>query len=110
MPRQMSSPPPTEDEIMSQRNVPPYMAARYIGWGAATLYRALQEGRAPFGFAVQCEDHWAYNISPGLLVKYRRGDLPTYRLKEVEELACEGLERLLDAKMGALKRITEAVL
>ncbi len=110
MPRPQIIPPPTDAEILEQRNVPPYMAARYIGWGTSTLYRALQEGRAPFGFAVECDGHWSYNISPGLLTKYKAGNLPTYRLKEVEDLAVEGVERILDMKMGALKRITEAIL
>lgn len=110
MPRKMIGAPPTDEEILRERNVPPYTAARYIGWGTSTLYRALQEGRAPFGFAVECGGHWSYNISPGLLVKYKAGDLPTYRLAEVQNLAAEGIERIIDTKMGVLRRIAEAVL
>ena len=100
--------PPTDEMIREQTNVPVEMACKYIGWSSPTLYRALQEGRAPFGFAVKCAGgSWAYNISPGLLIKYKQGDLPTYRLKEVQELAAEGIERILDEKIGALRKLTE---
>lgn len=70
--------PLTDEEIMAYDNVPIDVAARYIGWSSPTIYRALREERAPFGFAV-CSGEagtWTYNISPGLLVKYKRGDLP----------------------------------
>lgn len=107
--RKTSSPAPTEEEILRYDNVPPAIAARFIGWSSPTVYRALQEGRAPFGFAVACTGSWAYNISPGLLVKYKRGDLPTYRLKEVEELAVEGIERVISEKMAAIRRLTEVI-
>lgn len=109
MPRKSTIPPPTDQEIAALANVPPELAARYIGWSAPTLYRALQENRAPFGFAVECPGSWAYNISPGLLMKYRSGDLPTYRLKEVEQLAVEGVERALDLRLSALSRVIEGV-
>lgn len=101
---------PSDDEIMQHNNVPIQTAAKYVGWSTATLYRALQEERAPFGMAVKCESgSWAYNISPGLLVKYKRGDLPTYRLREVQELAADGIARLLDEKLGALRRVVDAI-
>lgn len=109
MPRKLVAAPATDDEILQYRNVPPEVAARYIGWSSTTLYRALQEERAPFGFAVKCPKSWSYNISPGLLVKYKRGDLPTYRLKEVTELAVDGIERVIDEHLTALKRIAEAI-
>jgi len=105
------TPPPSDEDILGYQNVPVTVAARYIGWSSTTIYQALQEDRAPFGFAVRCKSGgWAYNISPGLLVKYRRGDLPTYRLKEVQELAAEGIERILDTRMKGLKKVVEAVL
>lgn len=103
------TPPPDDEDILRCDNVPVELAARYIAWSTSTVYRALQEGRAPFGFAVQCKGHWAYNISPGLLVKYKNGDLPTYRLKEVQELAAEGIERILDERLGAFKKIVEVI-
>lgn len=103
MPKKSTTPAPTDNEILALDNVPAYLAARYIGWSTPTIYRSLQEGRAPFGFGVECTGKWAYNISPGLLVKYKNGDLPTYRLKEVEELAVSGIERILDLRLGEIR-------
>ena len=42
-------------------------------------------------------------------MKYKRGDLPTYQLKEVEELAIEGIERVIGEKMAAIRRLTEVI-
>lgn len=110
MPRKASYPVPTEEEIMAQNNVPVEMAARYIGWSTPTLYYALQDQRAPFGVAVKSpKGGWAYNISPGLLVKYKRGDLPTYRLKEVVELAAEGVERVIEEKLAGVNRLLAVI-
>ena len=53
MPRKTTVPPPGDDEIMSHSNVPVDLAARYIGWSSTTIYYALQDQRAPFGFAVK---------------------------------------------------------
>lgn len=103
MPKRSTIPAPTDSEILALDNVPVYLAAKYIGWSTPTIYRALQEGRAPFGFAVECTGKWAYNISPGLIVKYKRGDLPTYRLKEVENLAVSGIERILDLRLAEIR-------
>ena len=56
--------PLTDEEIMAYDNVPIDVAARYIGWSSPTIYRALREERAPFGFAVCSEETgtWTYNI------------------------------------------------
>ena len=104
--------PISEEEILSHANVPAYLAAQFIGWSTATLYRALQEQRAPFVFGVQNQEtgSWAYNISPGLLVKYKRGDLPTYKLREVEELAADGIERIVNERLSGLQTILSVAL
>ena len=52
---------------------------------------------------------WAHNISPGLLIKYKHGDLPTYRLREIQELAAEGIERLLAAKREAISKAITSI-
>lgn len=110
MPKKTQHEIPTEDEIMRQNNVPVEMAARYIGWSTPTLYYALQDQRAPFGVAVKSpKGGWAYNISPGLLVKYKRGDLPTYRLQEVIDLAAEGVQRVLQEQASGLNYILRVV-
>lgn len=104
MPRKSTTPPPSDEEILKHDNVPPYLASKYIGWSTPTMYRALQEGRAPFGFGVECAGgKWSYNISPGLLVRYKHGDFPIYRLKEVEEIAVDGIKRILDERLAAIK-------
>lgn len=101
--RRSQIPPPSREEILSYDNVPVALAAKYIGWSSPTLYRALQEGRAPFGFAVESSESWSYNISPGLLIRYKGGDLPTYRLKEVEEIAVDVIRRLLEERLSAAR-------
>lgn len=95
-------PAPTDEEILGMDNVPADTAARYIGWSSPTIYRALREERAPFGFAVHNEDTdtWTYNISPGLLVRYKRGDLPTYRLRELEEVMVRHVEEALTLRLS----------
>ena len=85
--KRAEKPRPTDEQILSYDNVPVYIAARYTGQGQSTLSFALQKGLAPFGYAVECNGSWAYNISPGLLMKYKRGDLPTYRLEDVQQLS-----------------------
>ena len=110
MPRKTSYKVPEDEEILRQDNVPVEMAARYIGWSSTTLYYALQEQRAPFGVAVKSpKGGWTYNISPGLLVKYKRGDLPTYRLNEVIDLAAEGVERIINEKLAGVQRLLTAL-
>ncbi len=108
MPRKGNYTVPSDEEILGYDNVPVEVACRYIGWSSATLYRALQEQRAPFGVAVKGAG-WSYNISPGLLVKYKRGDLPTYRLREVQELMAEGVCRIVDEKLSVLRNALQAV-
>ena len=102
---------PTDEEILALDNVRPDIAGRYIGWSSPTITNALKQERAPFGFAAQNPEtgSWHYNISPGLLVAYKRGTLPTYRLKEVVNLAAEGIERVLSAKLEGLKKLTDAL-
>lgn len=109
--RRREAPPPTDSEILQYANVPVDVAAKYVGMSTSTIYYALQDERAPFGFAVRRKgsDGWTYNISPGLLVKYKNGDLPTYKLREVEALAIEGIERVIDSRLDAASRMLSAL-
>lgn len=103
MARKMTAQTPTDQEIMSYNNVPVDVAAKYIGWSSCNVYRALQQERAPFGMAAQTsETAWTYNISPGLLVKYKNGELQAYRLNEVIKLAVDGIQQVLDSRMEAV--------
>ena len=67
---------PTDDEILTLDNVPPRVAAKYIGESLLSIYYGLQQRAAPYGYAVEHPGkRWTYNISPGLLVAYKRGTL-----------------------------------
>ena len=111
MPRKSGAITPTDEEILAMDTVRFEVAARYIGWGTDTIRNALKQERAPFGFAVQNPEtgSWSYNISPGLLVAYKRGTLPTYKLKEVINLAAEGVERVVDAKLENVRKIADVL-
>ncbi len=101
---------PSDQEILACDNVPVELAARYLGSSTATLYEALQDERVPFGWAVQRNSHWSYNISPGALVRYKREGLPMYRLKDVSEIICEDVNRLIDQRMAMVGKLTSALL
>lgn len=89
----------SDDEIMRYSNVPVSVAARYVGCSSCTLHYALQDGRAPFGFA-SCHENddaktvWTYNISPGLLVAYKRGTMECVKMQDLVKLLTEELEAL----------------
>ena len=102
---------PTDEEILALDNVRPDIAGRYIGWSSPTITNALKQERAPFGFAAQNPEtgSWHYNISPGLLVAYKRGTLPTYRLKEVVNLAAEGIDRVISARLAGMRAIMDGL-
>ena len=89
---------PTDEEILGYNNVPVEVAARYIGASTATLYEALPDERAPFGFAVLRASNWSYNISPGGLIRYKREGLQMLRLSEIQAIAVEGIQRLLEQR------------
>lgn len=98
---------PSEEEILAYDNVPVEKAAPFIGWSTTTIYRALQDQCVPFGMAVKCEGHWAYNISPGALVKYKRGELSACRMKDLEKQLGDAVERIADEKTKGIQRVLE---
>lgn len=112
MPRRTAVPAPSEEEVMRYDNVPVEVAAPYVGLSAPSLYLGLQQGRAPFGWAVQNEKGggWTYNISPGGLVKYKREGCPIITLAELRELMADSAKEVLDAKMRGLSLVMNAVL
>lgn len=108
MPRKMTAKTPTDEEIMAYNNVPVDVAAKYIGWSSCNVVRALQQERAPFGMAAKTsEKTWTYNISPGLLVKYKHGEIQAWRLNEVLKLAADGIEQILDSRMELLSELVK---
>ncbi len=104
MPRPLTKPrvPITDEEILSYNNVPVKVAAEYIGSTPHALYYAIQDGRAPFGFASVNEDaktysgrSYTYNISPGLLVAYKRGTLACPNPGEVMRVMLTAIQDML---------------
>ena len=91
--------PLTDEEIMAYDNVPIDVAARYIGWSSPTIYRALREERAPFGFAVCSEEtgSWTYNISPGLLLE----EVMVRHVQEALDLRLAGVSALMGKVLSA---------
>lgn len=104
--------PLTDEEIMAYDNVPIDVAARYIGWSSPTIYRALREERAPlWPCRLQRRDRDVdVQHSPGLLVKYKRGDLPTYRLRELEEVMVRHVQEALDLRLAGVSALMGKVL
>ena len=76
MSRKTTAQTPTDQDILGYNNVPVEVAAKYIGWSSCNVCYALQQERAPYGTAARTsETSWTYNISPGLLIAYKRGTL-----------------------------------
>lgn len=106
MSRKMTAQTPSDQDILNYNNVPVDVAAKYIGWSSCNVVRALQQERAPFGMAAQTSaTTWTYNISPGLLVKYKNGELQAYRLNEVIKLAADGVEQVINSRMEAVAEL-----
>lgn len=103
--------PALEREIWSKKNVPVALAAQYLGMSSDTIYAGLQDERMPFGFGVykKATETWTYHISPGALVKYRNGELPAYRLREVQQIMAEGVQSIVGEYMSNLRRMAEKV-
>ena len=40
---------------------------------------------------------------------YKRGTLPTYRLKEVVNLAAEGIDRVISARLAGMRAIMDGL-
>lgn len=94
---------PTDTDILAYDNVPVQVAASYIGWSTTTLYYALQDGRAPFGFVSINKDastysgcSFTYNISPGLLVAYKRGTLACPSPSEIMRVILNAVQDMVD--------------
>ena len=65
-----------EKEILTLRNVPTVVAAKYLDVDTQFVRLALQQQRCPYGHAVvNPGGRWSYHISPGLLVAYKKGTL-----------------------------------
>ncbi len=65
----------TQEVIKFEKKVPPKIAAQLLGTSERFIQLALQQGTAPFGFAVRGKkknggDCYSYHISPKQLAEY----------------------------------------
>lgn len=64
------------NEVTGQEydNVPPKVAAEYLGVAHTYIYAGLQQGRLPIGSAIKGEGgRWSYNIPVNRLKIYKNG-------------------------------------
>lgn len=54
-------------------NVPPKIAARYLGVSEQFVYKGLKQGVLPFGTAVDAGKEWMFNIPIQRLRVYKNG-------------------------------------
>lgn len=102
---------PTEAEIKAYRNVPVEVASVYLDWSAQAIRWALSEGRAPFGSAVKGKASWTFHISPGALIRYQKGELPSApSIKELQTIMADGVLDLVNAKTENLKKVLDTVM
>lgn len=100
MPREV----PTDAEILGYDNVPVPVAAAYLGYCVPSLREALQQGIAPFGYAVRGEadrSKWMPYISPGQLVAYKNGTLPTVDEGKIVAMLADAVEKVLELRSKA---------
>lgn len=112
MPKRTTAPSPTDEEILQYQDVPIPVASKYIAMSTTTLSRALQTGRAPFGFAVQNPktQSWSYNISPGGLVKYKHEGGQIMGLNCMMDILVNMTEQILTAKLSGLQQVLDSVI
>lgn len=108
MPREV----PTDAEILAYDNVPVPVAAAYLGCGVNSLREALQQGRAPFGYAVRSgadDGKWMPQISPGQLVAYKNGTLPTVDEGKIVAMLTEAVNKVLELRSNAALEVLAGV-
>lgn len=105
MARRTTANTPTDEDIRSYNNVPIDVAARYIGWSSCNIAWALQQERAPYGHAAQTGTKddgtptYSYNISPGLLIAYKRGDLEAWKLGKQLKMLRQEINEIIDQRL-----------
>ena len=67
----------TEAELMAHKKIGPEIAAKYLqnGSTAQEIRVKAQLGRCPFCVAEKMTGRYRYRINPGLLIKYKAGEL-----------------------------------
>lgn len=98
---------PTDAEILAYNNVPVAVAAAYLGCGQGVVQNALKQRRAPYGYAVENKDThtWKYQVSPGLLVKFKNGDLHEFPLDELVEQIVNKVDTIVSIRTRAAVKV-----
>ena len=68
----------TDAELLGQKRIAPETAAKYLqnGTTAQEIRVKAQKGICPFCTAEQpTERRWVYRVNPGLLMKFKAGEL-----------------------------------
>ena len=67
----------TEVELMAHKKIGPEIAAKYLqnGTTAQEIRVKAQYGKCPFCTAEKMAGRYRYRINPGLLMKYKAGEL-----------------------------------
>lgn len=106
MSRKTSERTPTDEEIRTYDNVPVEVAAKYIGWSSCNVAYALQQERAPYGHAAQTGVNtdtgvptYTYNISPGLLIAYKNGDLEAWKLGGLVKVLRNEIDSVINQRL-----------
>lgn len=72
----------TEGELLSHKKIRPEIAAKYLqdGTTAQEIRVKAQKGVCPFCTAERPSNRrWVYRVNPGLLIKYKAGELGLLR-------------------------------
>lgn len=79
---------PTEEDILSYDNVPPDVAALYLGTSSQYIRIGLQRNRLPFGTAVDIggKGKYTYQIGPKALICWKNGDSLKKYMEEHKEM------------------------
>lgn len=67
----------TDEELLANKKIGPDLAAKYLqnGTTAQEIRVKAQKGICPFCTAELMKGRYRYRINPGLLIKYKAGEL-----------------------------------
>lgn len=67
----------TDIELLMHKKIGPEIAAKYLqnGTTAQEIRIKAQNGHCPFCVAERMQGRYRYRVNPGLLIKYKAGEL-----------------------------------
>ncbi len=77
-----------DEDILKYDNVPPDIAAQYLGTSPQYIRIGLQRGRLPFGTSVDIggKGKYTYQISPKALINWKNGTSIKSWIEEKQEM------------------------